>query len=64
MVHNQAIVDAQQPPEGQDRYVRSVVRLTAPRGKHDWLNRRLLIGTLHSMRPERPFVLLRFYSVE
>lgn len=64
MVHNQAIVDAEQPPEGWERYVRSVVKLTVPKGPHDWLNRRLLIGTLHSLRPERPLVLLRFYVVE
>ena len=64
MVHNRAIVDALEPPESQDRYVKSVVKLTAPKGPHDWLNRRLIIGTLHSMRPERPLVLLRFYIVE
>jgi len=64
MVRNRAIVDAEQPPEGWDRYVRSVVKLTVPKGPHDWLNRRLLIGTLHSMRPERPLVLLRFYVLE
>jgi len=64
MVHNRAIVDAVEPPDGQDRYVKSVVTLTVPKGRHDWLNRRLIIGTLHSMRPEKPLVLLRFYVVE
>ena len=64
MVHNRAIVDAQEPPVGANRYVKSAVKLTAPKGPHDWLNRRLIIGTLHSMRPERPLVLLRFYVVE
>lgn len=64
MVRNRAIIDADQPPENWGRYVRSVVKLTVPEGPHDWLNRRLLVGTLHSMRPERPLVLLRFYVVE
>lgn len=64
MVHNQAIVDEVKPPTGEKRYVRSVVRLTAPKGPHDWLNRRLLVGTLHSLRPEKPFVFLRFHVFE
>jgi hypothetical protein len=64
MVRNRAIVDAQQAPEGWDRYVRSVVELIVPKGPHDWLNRRVIVGTLHSMRPARPLVLLRFYVVE
>lgn len=64
MVHNRALIDAQQPPEGERRYVRSVVKVTAPKGPHDWLNRRVLIGTLHSMRPQKPLVLLRFYVLD
>jgi hypothetical protein len=64
MVRNRVIVDAHQAPEGWDRYVRSVVELIVPKGPHDWLNRRVIVGTLHSMRPARPLVLLRFYVVE
>lgn len=63
-VHNRVIVDDQNPPPGERRYVRSVVTVEAPRGPHDWLNRRLLLGTLHSLRPAAPFVFLRFHVVE
>lgn len=64
MVHNRVIVDAQQPPEGENRYARSVVTVTAPKGPHDWLNRRVLLGTLHSLRPAEPLVFLRFHIFE
>lgn len=64
MVRNRALVDAQRAPAGWDRYVRSVVQLVVPKGRHDWLNRRVVVGTLHSMRPAKPLVLLRFYVLE
>lgn len=64
MVHNRVLVDAERPPSGEERYARSVVRVEAPQGPHDWLNRRILLGTLHSLRPAQPFVFLRFYIVE
>jgi hypothetical protein len=64
MVRNRVTIDAEQPPEGWDRYARSFVQLTAPHGPHDWLNRRVILGTLHSLRPERPLVLLRFFVWE
>ena len=64
MVRNRVTIDAEQPPAGWDRYARSVVHLTVPQGPHDWLNRRVILGTLHSLRPERPIVLLRFYVWE
>lgn len=60
MVRNRVLLDAERPPEGEDRYARSVVTVTAPAGPHDWLNRRILVGTLHSLRPAQPFVFLRF----
>ncbi len=62
-VHNKVIIDSDRPAE-LGRYARSVVRVEAPDGTHDWLNRRLLIGTLDSLRPEQPYVYLRFYAVE
>ncbi len=62
-VHNQAIIDASNQENGRKRYVRSVVKVTAPKGPHDWLNRKILIGTLFSLRPSKPFVLVRFYAV-
>lgn len=63
MVHNQVIVDASDGSSPNGRYVRSVVRIMAPAGKYAWLNRRLLVGTLASLRPAQPFVLLRFYEL-
>lgn len=49
--------------DGPDRYARSTIELTAPVGKHDWLNRRRFVGTLTSLRPERAAVLIRFYAL-
>lgn len=63
MVHNQVLVDAREGGT-PGRYVRSVVRVVAPAGRYEWLNRRLLIGTLASLRPSQPYVLLRFYEVQ
>lgn len=63
MVHNQVIVDAPAGAGPDGRYVRSVVRIVAPQGRYDWLNRRLLVGTLTSLRPAQPLVLLRFYEL-
>lgn len=63
MVHNRVLIDGERPPEGADRYARSVVTVTAPKGPHDWLNRRILLGTLDSLRPEQPYVFLRFFIV-
>jgi hypothetical protein len=64
MVHNSVLVDDRQPPAGWPRYARSVVRITAPDGPHAWLNRRILIGTLDSLRPAQPYVFLRFYILQ
>lgn len=64
MVHNRVLIDAEQPPQGESRYAQSVVTVTAPRGPHDWLNRRVLLGTLHSLRPSEPRVFLRFHVFE
>lgn len=61
-VHNQVIVDAV-GASGSGRYARSVVRIMAPEGPLAWLNRRLLVGTLTSLRPARPVVLVRIYEL-
>lgn len=63
MVHNQVISDASDSTSPGGRYVRSVVKVIAPEGKYAWLNRRLLVGTLASLRPAQPYVLLRFYEL-
>lgn len=64
MVRNRVIIDEQRQPAGERRYARSVVTVTAPEGPHDWLNRRILVGTLHSLRPAAPAVFLRFSVIE
>ncbi len=63
MVDNQVIVDERPLAEGKARYARSVVRVHAPAGPHDWLNRRLMIGTLDSLRPAVAAVFLRFHQI-
>ena len=61
MVHNRVIVDDAPKEEGLPRYARSVVQVQAPDGQHAWLNRRLLLGTLDSLRPKLSYVFLRFF---
>ena len=57
-VHNQVLIDESVQPE---RYARSCIRVSAPQGPHDWLNRRLFVGTLQPLRPARQAVLVRGY---
>lgn len=59
-VHNQVLID-----EGVagERYARSCIRVTAPEGPHAWLNRRLFVGTLQPLRPQRQAVLIRAYML-
>ena len=52
-VRNQVLIE--DLPEG-GRYARSVIRLTAPTGPYDWLNRRQFVGTLTPLRPAREAV--------
>lgn len=58
-VHNQVLIDEAVAP----RYARSHVRVTAPAGPHAWLNRRRLVGTLQSMRPQAAAVLVRVWAL-
>ena len=53
-VRNSVTVDEQMQP----RYARSVVQVTAPAGPWDWLNRRCLVGSLQSLRPQAQAVLV------
>ncbi|OUS38568.1 hypothetical protein A9Q94_02135 [Rhodobacterales bacterium 56_14_T64] len=55
VVHNKVIVDDTRKP---DRYAMSTIRATVPDGSFAWLNRRLLIGTLQSARPDRQAVII------
>ncbi|MDQ0457982.1 DUF3237 domain-containing protein [Rhizobium paknamense] len=58
-VHNKVLIDA---PKDGPRYAFSQIELTAPTGPHDWLNRRVFVGTLISMQPQ-PKVLIRVFSL-
>ncbi|BCH64484.1 hypothetical protein RvVAT039_17000 [Agrobacterium vitis] len=58
-VNNRVLIDRQ--PDGT-QYAFSHIDITAPEGPHDWLNRRVFVGTLHSLRP-KPMVLIRVFSL-
>jgi hypothetical protein len=60
-IDNRVVIDESVTPQ---RYARSTVVITAPAGPHDWLNRRVFVGTLHSLRPERDAVSIRVYLVD
>jgi hypothetical protein len=57
-VHNRVLIDDRAQPE---RYLRSVVQLRAPDGPHEWLNRRVFVGTLQGLMPEREAVRITVY---
>lgn len=58
-VHNRVLLDEAETP----RYARSHVAVTAPAGRHAWLNRRRLVGTLQSLRPQAAAVLVRVWAL-
>ncbi|GGU24780.1 DUF3237 domain-containing protein [Nocardioides albus] len=58
-VVNNVIIDAAETP----RYARSWLTIAAPDGPHAWLNRRVLVGTLGSLRPQRDAVLIRVFAL-
>lgn len=59
-VHNRVLIDDQDQP---GRYARSVVELRAPAGPHAWLNRRVFVGTLQSLQPQRLAVRITVYEL-
>ena len=59
-VHNQVVVDM---PTQEQRYARSVVKFRAPAGQYEWLNRRVFIGNLESLKPSRNAVKIRIFQV-
>lgn len=59
-VHNQVLID--EPAPGQ-RYALSQLRITAPEGRHSWLSRRVLVGSLQPLAPERQAVCVRVYRL-
>ncbi|HMS27533.1 MAG TPA: DUF3237 domain-containing protein [Burkholderiaceae bacterium] len=59
-IRNRVLIDDNPP---QPRYARSVVDITAPAGTYAWLSRKILIGTLRSLQPERQAVLITVYTL-
>ncbi|PWE27592.1 DUF3237 domain-containing protein [Pararhodobacter marinus] len=55
-IRNRVIID--ETVEGP-RYAMSRIEVTAPQGRWDWLNRRLIVGTLQGLRPRHAAVLIR-----
>jgi len=60
-IRNRVVIDETGPGP---RYALSRIQVTAPQGRWDWLNRRLLLGTLNSARPERAAVIIRGWLAE
>jgi Protein of unknown function (DUF3237) len=59
-VHNRVLIDESATPQ---RYARSVIQLRAPSGPHEWLNRRVFVGTLQGLQPERAAVRITVYEL-
>ena len=61
MIRNKVVVDELRQPR---RYAMSVISVSAPKGDHEWLNRRVILGTLQSARPGRQAVVVRAWLVD
>jgi hypothetical protein len=59
-VRNQVLID---DVSGPQRYAMSNVRFTAPQGRYDWLNRRMFVGTLLPLAPQRMAVRISVFQV-
>lgn len=57
---NRVVADSSATPAP---YLRSMVEVTAPEGPHGWLNKRIFVGDLHVLPPERKAVVIRVYEV-
>lgn len=60
-IDNRVVVDDTRQPR---RYALSHLQVSAPEGPHAWLNRRLLLGTLQSLRPAHPAVVVRAWLLD
>ena len=61
-VRNQVLIAPGQGDAAEYRF--SSIEITAPEaGPHAWLNRRVFVGTLHSLRPAQTAVLIRAYQL-
>lgn len=59
-VHNQVVIDM---PNSEQRYARSVVKFRAPAGQYEWLNRRVFVGTLESLKPAKNAVKITVFQL-
>jgi hypothetical protein len=55
-IHNRVVIDETGPGP---RYALSHIVVTAPKGRWDWLNRRIILGTLQPAMPEKQAVIIR-----
>jgi Protein of unknown function (DUF3237) len=64
-IHNRVLIDDPANGTGRsgERYALSSIQVTAPQGSHDWLNRRIFVGTLQPLMPARQAVLIRGFMV-
>ncbi|QRE76655.1 DUF3237 domain-containing protein [Methylobacterium aquaticum] len=60
-VRNQVTIDPGRDGGPDSRF--STIDVTAPEGPHAWLNRLVLVGTLHSLRPAQEAVLVRAFRL-
>lgn len=59
-IRNRVLIDESRTP----RYALSRIEVTAPRGPLDWLNRRVILGTLQPARPAREAVIIRAWEAD
>jgi hypothetical protein len=65
-VWNNVIARADPPAQAggaSQRFLRSTIRLEAPKGPHDWLNKSVFIGTLNAPADPRAPVTIRCFEV-
>ncbi len=50
-------------PNNEIDYSRSRINVDAPTGKYDWLNKRLIVGTVEEVEPEKQVLIRAFVLV-
>lgn len=60
-IRNRVIVDESRQP---NRYAMSTISVKSPAGDFEWLNRRLIVGTLQTARPARQAVVVRAWEID
>ena len=60
-IHNCVLIDDTAQPQ---RYAMSHVRVTAPQGPYELLNRRVFVGTLHPLSAQQRAVLIRVWQLK